>query len=163
MMICLRTLALCALATTAVALGQQDTSRAVRIEALHKNVSSGKDIYIRLYFTNTSNLDLPATGPRKRGVDILYKYECETESGISVSKDDKGALEGVGDMPTIKPGETHEELIPINRACDVQQAGDYKITVSRILPADSTHEEIAKSNTITITVSPAHGPVAGKP
>jgi len=65
---------------------------------------------------------------------------------------DNGVFEGVGEPKLLKPGESYETLIPISRACDMADPGEYMIHLSRVNPLDPK-PQLVKSNSITITRS----------
>ncbi|MBV9180840.1 MAG: hypothetical protein JO356_05970 [Acidobacteria bacterium] len=125
----------------------------ISIAPLAKQVSAGKDIALRMTVTNNSQQDIVAgSGFRAQGLDTSFKYDCRDGSGNSVAKE-ISLVGSVHDAPILKPGRSRTEIVPLSRACTLNQPGPYSIQVSRTDPRDVQHRLI-KSNTIVITVSP---------
>lgn len=87
-------------------------------------------------------------------VDPAYDYQCRNRAGRLVRKD-YPVMGSIGDHPilTMQPGESQDETIPVNRACDLSTPGKYTIQLVRRDPNNPKHG-VAKSNKINITVVP---------
>jgi hypothetical protein len=116
-------------------------------------VKAGAEVDLKVRLTNTSNRDI---GPRgifyAQGLDTSYRYDCRDASGKSVAKE-IFAMGGLGDVPSLRPGESRDSTAQITNACDLSRPGKYEIQASRSIPDDPKHQAI-KSNKVTITVLP---------
>jgi hypothetical protein len=84
--------------------------------------------------------------------DPTYEYSCHDSAGNLVSK--RISMVGsVHDPPLLKPGETYDSTVLLNRVCDLSRPGRYEIQLFRGVPMGRP-EYVIKSNTIEITVAP---------
>ena len=81
---------------------------------------------------------------------MSYQYDCRDTSGKSVPKE-LFMVGSAGEIPGLKPGESREETVPVDRICDFSQPGEYEIQVSRSDVGDPKRP-LVKSNIITISV-----------
>jgi hypothetical protein len=132
---------------------QSDPSFSITIKAVEPEVKAGAEVYVRVRLTNTSQREIMGgSGFHAQGLDTSYEYNCHDAGGKSVAKEI--APDGsVHDAPILKPGESHEELAPVSRACDLTRPGRYTIQLSRTDPRDP-RRTVVKSNTIAILVAP---------
>lgn len=126
----------------------------ITIEAQSSETRVGSELFVNIHLLNTAEREISSRGPQSNGVDTIYQYDCRDEKGASAKKHDRGILNAVGDHPTIAPGESHDELVPIDRTCDFSRPGKYTIQISRSFLDASGESEVIKSNTITIIVLP---------
>jgi hypothetical protein len=145
----------CAMAAqlTARAEEQDHQPFSITITALNAEIKVGEEAFLKIRLKNESQEDIQGGGVfRAEGLDTSYRYDCHNDPGISVMKE----IVMVGsahEAPILKLGESHEETIPLGRACDFSKPGAYVIQLSRSDIADPKHHAI-KSNEITITVTP---------
>ena len=130
---------------------QNDQSFSITIKAVNPEVKAGAEIYVKVRLTNTSQREtIGGSGFHAQGLDTSYQYTCHDAGGNSVAKE-IGSVGSIHDAPIVKPGESHEELAPVSRACDLSRPGRYTVQMSRSDPSDPKHRFV-KSKTITITV-----------
>jgi hypothetical protein len=85
----------------------------ITISPLSKEVEAGTEVMIKVRLTNVSSHDiLGGSGYHAQGLDMSYQYECHDGSAKSVAKEINPAG-SVHDVLTLKPGESHEETVPI--------------------------------------------------
>ncbi len=132
---------------------QNDHSFSITIKPVKPEVKAGAEVYVSVRLTNTSQREtMGGSGFHAQGLDTSYEYTCHDAGGKSVAKEI--ALVGsIHDAPILKPGESHEELAPVSRACDLSRPGRYTIQLSRSDPGDPGHR-VVRSNTITMNVTP---------
>lgn len=150
----------CATISTVGAVPTATPKCSITIEALSSEVKVGSAIIVKIHLLNTGDSEISSRGPFSDGVDAIYQYDCRDKTGKSAKRDAMGLFGPGGDHPveSIKPGDSYDELIPINRVCDLSQPGKYTIQVSRTFKDQSGKDEAVKSNLVTITVLPADGP-----
>lgn len=135
----------------------------ITISAPATDVHVDSPVYIDVRLTNTSDREIASGGNAyANGLDVSYRFDCKDAEGKLVESEHRPMLlGGVGDRSTLKPGETHEEKMPISRACNLNRPGKYQIEVSRSDPGDLQHR-LVKSNRITIRILPESLPISDK-
>lgn len=135
----------------------------ITIKTRSSTVRFGAEVDGIIHIVNTGDRKISWAGASSNGVNTLYRYDCRDQTGSSVKKEYLGEMDSAGPQPTIEPGESHDIEVPIDRACDLKQPGEYSIQISRSLTDGFGKSEVFKSNTITITVLPADDPPPVKP
>lgn len=135
--------------------GQGDRPSSIVLTPISTQTKVGSKVYLKLRLTNTTSRDIGARGIfLTEGIDSSFQYDCRNAVGRRVTKETPGqGLGDVHDLPALKPGQSLEENVPIDRACDLSQPGQYRIQVSASDPSDPKHV-IVRSNPVSITVTP---------
>jgi hypothetical protein len=134
----------------------------ISIEATANEAKSGSAVYVKIHLLNTGDNEITSRGPHSNGVDSLYQYDCRDEAGNSAKRETTGLFGPGGDHPiqSIKPGDSYDQLVSIDKVCDLSRPGKYTVQISRVFPSEASLKtvdkdargEVVKSNTITITV-----------
>jgi hypothetical protein len=126
----------------------------IEIGAANPAVKAGSPISLTVRITNASDREMMVHWSPNGSPDPGYIYLCYNSAGRTFVRD-HATMGSMGDQPitSLKPGKTHEEVVPISSACDLSQPGEYLIQLSRIDP-DDPNRHVVKSNTITVTVMP---------
>ena len=154
------------LATLCTASAEAPASQrcSISIEALSAEVKAGSPAYLRIRLLNNGFEEIDSNGPSQNGADSIYIYDCRDDAGKPANKASYGLFTDAGDHPAFKPeegvrtGESYEESVPINGACNLAAPGKYTVQISRSFHNEDGKDEVVKSNIITITVLPPDPP-----
>jgi hypothetical protein len=129
------------------------------LKAKEPKVSLGADIWVKIVWTNTSNVDLDASlyWDSSSGLDYNYILDFRDSDGHPVAK----APNKFGIPPTfsagfgtLKSGDSRDNDINLSRLYDLSHPGNYTLQVSRRVPKELGHGVIKSNNKITIAIVP---------
>lgn len=131
-------------------------SIAVTISASHTEVTVGSPALVTIHLANLSNHEVERGGGcYSPGLDLGYTYTCQDSSSKRILKNNKRSdLLTCGSRDTVNPGESFEQELVINEACEMNNPGRYLVQVARVDPDDPSHRRLVKSNKMEITVKP---------
>jgi hypothetical protein len=136
--------------------GKNPQPFSIEITATKSEVKVHSEIPLRIRLANLTNHPIrinPGVLMMEGGIDPGFSYDCRDESGRVVPKD-YPVMGSLGDHPvlaSLNSGDVKEQIIRVDRACDLNRAGKYTIQLSMVDPNDPKHGSV-KSNKLTVTV-----------
>jgi hypothetical protein len=127
----------------------------IEISTPSAEVKAGSPIPLNVRLANTSTGEIPSVPVITPGaVDPSYSYLCNNSTGRPVGDQLLGGRNVEGHpVITLRPGQKHDEVVSLSSACDLRQAGQYRIRLARADASDPKHR-FFYSNEITVTVKP---------
>jgi hypothetical protein len=134
----------------------------LKLNELRPKSYLGKDIWITIVMTNISEQVIDCSSfIETNTLNHSFRYDVRDAQGNATEKVVQSSHPEIGiagrSYPcSLEPGKSKKWDVAINEVYHLDSAGDYTIQVSRLAetkPADG----YIKSNTLTITVSPADG------
>jgi len=131
------------------------SSLAITISAPVETIKAGSRLYIKITMTDISNDPVDCSSYYVSGTDRRFRIEILNSQGELMKKKDLHPENVPGSFAScmLQPGEsvTRDDLV--SWANDLTHPGVYTIQVQRVVGKDEK-SGIAKSNAITITVTP---------
>ncbi len=137
-----------------IVMGQNTSAQgpfSIVINAPKTVVPTGTPVEIKIRMTNRSDRKIAFYSLR---ADIAYEYDVRNKSGGRVAANIFHPVYASRIDTFLKRGEsTPEESSLVSDICDMREAGQYTIQVSRRV-SENPRDGIVKSNSITVTVTP---------
>ena len=126
----------------------------LKISPVAEKVKVGRDVFINITLTNTSDHPLDLSTYVVGSTDMSYNYDVRMQDGSPAPKRDMnfpypGSFSGV----TLAPGEKTSGENFISWLVDFSKPGKYTIQISRAISGKPS-DGVVKSNTITMEVIP---------